>query len=112
MKSEKPNKTESAFVSNKEVKRLAGKTDYKQNVKNVSVQLYDVDYAVKWHIESIINPTVVEENSIITVPIIYQTLRRLLDIQTLSVQLMMQIQAFCQTIRMYLPYMQSILRSM
>ena len=71
MKSEKPNKTESAFVSNKEVKRLAGKTDYKQNVKNVSVQLYDVDYAVKWHIESIINPTVVEENSIITVPIIF-----------------------------------------
>ena len=71
MKSDKPKNTETPFVSNAEVKRLAGHSDLKQNVKNVSIQLYDVDYAVKWHLESVIKPTVVEENSIITVPVIF-----------------------------------------
>lgn len=71
MKSDKPKNTETPFVSNQEVKRLAGQTDLKQNVKNVSIQLYDVDYAVKWHLESVIKPTIVEENSVITVPILF-----------------------------------------
>jgi hypothetical protein len=69
----KPNKTESAFTSNDEVRRLSGHTDYKREngIKDISVDLYDVDYAVKWHIESIINPTVVEENNILTVPVLF-----------------------------------------
>lgn len=72
MKPAKPNKTEATFTSNEEVKRLAGQSDLKrEDVKDISIALYDVDYAVKWHIENIIKPTVVEENSIITVPIIF-----------------------------------------
>ena len=69
----KPNKTESQFASNEEIKRLAGHSDVKRDgsVKDISIDLYDVDYAIKWHIESIINPTVVEENSIINVPILF-----------------------------------------
>ena len=72
MRTDKPNRTESTSTSNKEVKRLAGQTDVKQgSVKNISIALYDVDYAVKWHLENVIQPTVLEENSIISVPIMF-----------------------------------------
>jgi hypothetical protein len=73
MKPSKPNKTESAFVTNKEVKTLAGFTNAKRGdkIKDINISLYDVDYAVKWHLENVINPTVVEENSVITVPILF-----------------------------------------
>ena len=69
----KPNKTESTFSSNKEVKRNATGEDWKRDgtVKDVSIALYDVDYAVKWHLENIINPTCIEDNSVITVPILF-----------------------------------------
>ena len=72
MRTDKPNRTESTSTSNKEVRRLAGQTDVKQgSVKNISIALYDVDYAVKWHLENVIQPTVLEENSIISVPIMF-----------------------------------------
>jgi hypothetical protein len=72
MKPIKPNRTESTFTSNKEVKRLAGHTDTKRDgVKDISIALYDVDYAVKWHLERVVKPTIVEENAIITVPILF-----------------------------------------
>jgi hypothetical protein len=66
-------KTESTFTSNAEVKRLSGQTNIKRdgNVKNISIALYDVDYAVKWHIENIICPTITEENAVITVPVLF-----------------------------------------
>jgi hypothetical protein len=69
----KPNRTESQFATNEEIKRLAGHSDVKRDgtVKDISVDLYDVDYAIKWHIESIINPTVVEENAVLTVPVLF-----------------------------------------
>lgn len=72
MKPIKPNRTESTFASNKEVKRLAGQTDTKRDgVKDISIALYDVDYAVKWHLERVVKPTIVEENTIINVPILF-----------------------------------------
>lgn len=73
MKPVKPTKTESTFSSNAEVKRNAGFVDWKRDgsVKDISVALYDVDYAVKWHIENIIQPTITEENTVITCPVMF-----------------------------------------
>jgi len=72
MKPEKPNKTESTFSTNKQVRANAGPSDYKrENIRDISVALYDVDYAVKWHLETIIRPTVVEEGAVIAVPIMF-----------------------------------------
>jgi len=73
MRQDKLNKTESTFSTNKQVRAAAGHTDIKRDgtVKNISTSLYDIDYAVKWHLETIIQPTVMEEDSILTVPIIF-----------------------------------------
>ena len=73
MRLDKPAKSEAAFVSDKEVKRNAGYTDIKRDglVKDISTSLYDVDYAVKWHLENVITPTIVEENAVLTVPVMY-----------------------------------------
>ena len=73
MKPIKPRKTESTFISNKEVKELAGFTNVKRGdkIKDINIALYDVDYAIKWHLENVVNPTVVEENSILTVPVLF-----------------------------------------
>jgi hypothetical protein len=74
MKPIKPTYTESTFSSNKEVKRNAGGSDFKrESVKDISVSLYDVDYAVKWHLENVVNPTITEENTVVTVPILFST---------------------------------------
>ena len=54
MRPDKITKSEAAFASDKEVKRNAGYTDIKRDapVKDISTSLYDVDYAIKWHLES------------------------------------------------------------
>jgi hypothetical protein len=73
----RPNKlkqTQSIFATDAE---LAGEDLGQPNVKrdgkfkDFSSALYDIDYAVKWHLENIIRPTVTEENSVITVPILF-----------------------------------------
>jgi hypothetical protein len=73
MRPDKITKSEAAFASDKEVKRNLGYTDIKRDglVKDISTSLYDVDYAIKWHLENIITPTIVEENTVITVPIMF-----------------------------------------
>jgi glutaredoxin len=73
MRPDKPIKTESTFTSNSEVKRFAGQTNIKRDgsVKDISIALYDVDYAIKWHIENTIQPTITEENKVITVPVLF-----------------------------------------
>jgi len=73
MRPDKPIKTEATFISNSEVKRLAGQTNIKRDglVKDISIALYDVDYAIKWHIENTIRPTITEENLVITVPVLF-----------------------------------------
>ena len=73
----RPNKlkqTQSIFATDAE---LAGDADGQPNVKrdgkfkDFSSALYDIDYAVKWHLENKIQPTVTEENAVITVPILF-----------------------------------------
>lgn len=72
MKVPKPSKTQSTFTSDKEVKRLAGYSEWnKENAKDISIALYDVDYAVKWQLENVIQPTVTEQNTIIQVPVMF-----------------------------------------
>lgn len=43
----------------------------KDTVKQPSVTLYDVDSAVKYYIQNIIRPTIVENNEVIEVPLFY-----------------------------------------
>ena len=73
----RPNKlkqTQSIFATDTE---LAGAATGQPNVKrdgkfkDFSSALYDIDYAVKWHLENKIQPTVTEENAVITVPILF-----------------------------------------
>ena len=73
MRPDKPIKTEATFTSNSGVKHLAGQTNIKRDgsVKDISIALYDVDYAIKWHIENTIQPNITEENKVITVPILF-----------------------------------------
>jgi hypothetical protein len=72
MKVQKPSQTQSTFTSDKEVKRLAGYSEWnKENAKDISIALYDVDYAVKWQLENVIQPTVTEQNAIIQVPVLF-----------------------------------------
>ena len=71
MKPDKPNQTESTFTSNEEIKRLSGASNLKRPIKDISVQLYDVDYAVKWHLENVVRPTITEENTLITIPVLF-----------------------------------------
>lgn len=74
MRPVKPTKSESTFSSNEEVKRLSGYSNVNRgDVKDISIALYDVDFAIKWHIENIIQPTITEENSIISVPVLFSS---------------------------------------
>jgi len=69
----KPNKTESTFSTNKQVEENAGLSNLQKPIQDVSVSLYDVDYAIKWHIQNVIQPTVTEENVIVTVPVLFSS---------------------------------------
>lgn len=71
MKPNKPNKTESTFSTNKQISENSGQTDLKKEIKDVSVSLSDVDYAIKWHITNIIRPSVIEDNVLLSVPILF-----------------------------------------
>ena len=74
MRPVKPTKSESTFSSNEEVKRLSGYSNVNRgDVKDISIALYDVDFAIKWHIENVIQPTITEENSIISVPVLFSS---------------------------------------
>ena len=74
MRSNKLKQTQSIFATDAE---LAGAATGQANVKrdgkfkDFSSALYDIDYAVKWHLENKIQPTVTEENAVITVPILF-----------------------------------------
>lgn len=71
MKTQKPFQTESTFSTNKHVDVTAAKTNIKRDgkIKDISVAIYDVDYAIKFYIETVIKPTIVEDNAVITVPV-------------------------------------------
>jgi len=70
----KPTYSESTFSNNDEVKRLSGYSNVKRGpVKDISIALYDVDYAIKWHLENIIQPTITEDNVVIPVPVLFSS---------------------------------------
>ena len=70
----KPAYSESTFSNNDEVKRLSGYSNVKRGpVKDISIALYDVDYAIKWHLENIIQPTITEDNVVIPVPVLFSS---------------------------------------
>ena len=73
----RPNKlkqTQSIFATDAKLSEAAtGQPNVKRDgkFKDFSSALYDIDYAVKWHLENKIQPTVTEENAVITVPILF-----------------------------------------
>ena len=74
MRSNKLKQTQSIFATDAELNgESTGQPNVKRDgtLKDFSSALYDIDYAVKWHLETIIRPTVSEENSVITVPILF-----------------------------------------
>jgi hypothetical protein len=82
----KLNKTESTTALNSELFELQGLSNYRRdtdgsNAKNVNVSLYDVDYNIKWYIENTIKPTITENNSIITVPVVFASGEKWASIQ-------------------------------
>lgn len=73
MKPRKPNKTENTFAKNESLQREAQVRRDTDKQKNISVSLYDVDYNVKWHIENVVVPQLIDNGQIIKVPIIFGT---------------------------------------
>ena len=74
MRSNKLKQTQSIFATDAELNgESTGQPNVKRDgtLKDFSGALYDIDYAVKWHLENQIRPTVSEENSVITVPILF-----------------------------------------
>lgn len=73
MKVRKPTRTESTFTSNAQVKVNEGASDFqiRSGIRPINIALYDVDYAVKWHLETKIAPTIVEDQAILPVPVIF-----------------------------------------
>lgn len=70
----KPTNTESTFASNKQVDEIAGVSNIRRdtdNVQDIRISLYDVDYAILYHLENTIKPTITEGNDIVTVPFIF-----------------------------------------
>jgi hypothetical protein len=52
------------------------------NIKDFSIGLEDIDYAIKYYFETSILPTVVQDGNIITVPIIYGSPERWKSVQS------------------------------
>lgn len=63
--------TESTFSTNAQVQENAGASNLKKEIKDINVSLYDIDYAIKWQLENVIRPTVVESGAVLTVPILF-----------------------------------------
>ena len=73
MKPIKPTKTESTFHTNTGVRREQQVRRDTDKQKNISVSLYDIDYNVKWYIENVIVPQIIDNNQIIKVPILFSS---------------------------------------
>lgn len=67
----KPNKTESTFSVNNPVRREIETRRDTDKQKNISVSLYDIDYNIKWYIENVIVPQLIDNGQIIKVPVIF-----------------------------------------
>lgn len=70
----KLNKTESTFSKNDiSVNREYSTRRDGDKVRKISVTTYDIDHAVKWHIQNVIRPTIEEDEGQITVPVLFSS---------------------------------------
>lgn len=63
------------------VNRALKTTRKTDNIKDISIGLEDIDYALKYYFENVIKPTVVQDGNIIKVPIIYGSPERWQSVQ-------------------------------
>jgi len=68
-----PNKTENTFGANSPLRRETQTRRDNDKQKNISVSLYDIDYNVKWHIDNVIVPQLIDNGQIIRIPILFST---------------------------------------
>lgn len=73
MKPKRPIKTENTFGNNEPLQRETQVRRDTDKTKNISVSLYDVDYNVKWHLENVIVPQIIDNGQIIKIPVIFST---------------------------------------
>jgi hypothetical protein len=71
MKPRKPSKTENTFSNNEKLQREREVRRDTDNIRNLGVTLYDIDYNIKWYIENVISPKLIENQSTIPIPVIF-----------------------------------------
>lgn len=71
MKPRKPNKTENTFSDNEKLQREREVRRDTDKIRNLGVSLYDIDYNIKWYIDNVINPKLIENQALISIPVIF-----------------------------------------
>ena len=51
------------------------------NIKNISVNLYDIDYVIKYYFDNVIKPSIMENGEKVNVPVVYGSSERWKSIQ-------------------------------
>lgn len=70
----KLDKTESTFSKNDiSTRREYSTRRDNDNIRKISVSIYDIDHAVKWFIQNTIRPTIEEDENLINVPVMFTT---------------------------------------
>lgn len=69
----KLNKTESTFSKNESLNRSYEVRRDNDTIKRLSVSLYDIDYAIKWYIQNAIRPVINENDTLLTVPVMFSS---------------------------------------
>lgn len=70
----KQDKTESTFSKNDiSTRREYSTRRDNDNVRKISVTIYDIDHAVKWFIQNVIRPTIDEDENLVNVPVLFST---------------------------------------
>jgi hypothetical protein len=70
----KLDKTESTFSKNDiSIRREYSTRRDTDNVRKISVTIYDIDHAIKWFIQNAIRPTIEEDENLINVPVMFTT---------------------------------------
>ena len=69
-------KTESTFSQNESVQNTQRSYQTKRSgdkVRRIATNLYDIDYAIKWHIQNEIRPMVMDDNTQVAVPVLFSS---------------------------------------
>jgi hypothetical protein len=70
----KPANTLSVKASDEAVKEQQGQSIVRRdtdNVNDIRISFYDIDYALMWHLENIVKPTITEGDEVVTVPFMF-----------------------------------------